>query len=303
MKKITLKSPAKINLNLQILDKREDLYHNLKSEFCTINLFDRITLTKIPEGIQIVTSGKYKIPNNRSNLAYQVAEKLRSHAKGKVGVRIEIDKQIPLFAGLGGGSSNAATVIKGLIEIWDLDLSLEKQIEIGKKIGADIPFFLYGKRCLVEGIGEKVTSIESSKKEQYVVITQLPYIKISTPWAYEQWDKLQIKNDESKKNNPVILASKNPESKSQEIQKESVNQKEILRQTQDEINDFEKVIFPHFPGLANLKTIFLKSGATKANMTGSGSAIYGVFDKKEIAEKCLGKIENKCEFVFLGKML
>lgn len=299
MKKITLKSPAKINLNLQILNKREDFYHNIKSEFCTINLFDKITLTKIPEGIQIVTSGKYKIPNNRSNLVYQVAEKIRSHAKSRVGVKIEIDKQIPLFAGLGGGSSNAATVIKGLIELWDLDLSLEKQIEIGKKIGADIPFFLYGEHCLIEGIGEKITPLETSQKAQHIIVAQLPYIKISTPWAYDQWDKRQ--------NNAGILnsseARKSPESEPQESQKESLKQKEILRQAQDSTNDFEKVIFPHFPDLENLKKIFLKSGATKANMTGSGSSIYGVFDKKEIAEKCLRKIENKCEFVFLGKML
>ena len=196
MNSLTLKAPAKINLNLEILDKREDGYHNLKSEFRTIDLHDTITLTKIPEGIQIVTSGKYKIPNNRANLVYQVAEKLRSHAKGRVGVKIEIDKQIPLFAGLGGGSSDAATVIKGLIELWDLDLSLEKQIEIGKNIGADIPFFLYGGNCLVEGIGEKVTPLESSEKEQFIIVTQLPYIKISTPRAYNQFDKLQITNDE-----------------------------------------------------------------------------------------------------------
>ena len=121
---LLLKAPAKINLNLQIFNKREDGYHNIKSEFQTVELHDKIKLTKIPEGIQLITFGKYKIPNNRDNLVYQVAEKLRPHAKGKVGVKIEIDKQIPLFAGLGGGSSDAATVIKGLNELWDLKLSL-----------------------------------------------------------------------------------------------------------------------------------------------------------------------------------
>lgn len=405
MKTLSLKSPAKINLNLQILNKREDGYHNLKSEFCTINLFDKIRLTKIPEGIQLVTSGKYRIPNNRDNLAYQVAEKLRSHAKGKVGVKIEIDKQIPLFAGLGGGSSNAATVLKGLIELWNLDLSLEKQVEIGKKIGADVPFFLYGGHCLVEGIGEKVTPLEDKIEEKYVVVAQLPYIKISTPWAYNELDKFKIKNekveiqeanelekelvkkirgekllhpkgftnendwgyqegekviiaiyqkeiighiaflkrenrmhirtlyvDESfrKQNIATQLIQKTIETThtqnldiiSVHSEKKAVKfyEKNGFVQTgKDEaangisypvmklqlfsINDFEKAIFPHFPDLADLKESFLQAGASKACMTGSGSAVYGIFGRKEVAERCLGEIKEKCKFVWLGETI
>ncbi len=321
---LKLKSPAKINLNLQILDKREDGYHNLKSEFCTINLFDKITLTKIPEGIQMVTSGKYRIPNNRDNLVYQVAEKLRSHAKGKVGVKIEIDKQIPLFAGLGGGSSNAATVLKGLIELWNLDLSLEKQVEIGKKIGADVPFFLYGAHCLVEGIGEKVTPLEDKIQEKYIVVVQLPYIKISTPWAYNQWDKLSVplskgeRLAESGGSKPQGMSSNSKISNQKDITQES-NKKTIKVQVRDiepafkttnyplptnhSANDFEKVIFPHFPDLADLKESFLQAGASKACMTGSGSAVYGIFGEKEVAEGCLGEIGGECEFVWLGELI
>ena len=285
MNNLTLKAPAKINLNLKILDKRKDGYHNIKSEFRTINLFDNIKLTLIPEGIQLITSGKYRIPNNRDNLVFQIAEKLRSHAKGKVGVKIELDKQIPLFAGLGGGSSDAATVMQGLNQLWDLNLSNEKQVEIGKKIGADIPFFLYGGHCLVEGIGEKVTPLKIPEDEQYVIIAQLPYIKISTPWAYSQWDKLQITNYES--NVPI---EGDTQKKSPLRGLGGVNE-----------NDFEKVIFQHFPDLRELKEFFLQSGANRANMTGSGSAIYGIFAEKETAQKCLEKIKGKCEFVYLGK--
>lgn len=462
---IELKAPAKINLNLQILNKREDGYHDIKSEFQTIDLCDEIKLTAISTGIQLKTSGNYRIPNNRDNLVYQVAEQLRVRAKGKVGVKIELNKQIPLFAGLGGGSSDAATVLQGLNKLWDLNLSIEKQIEIGKKIGADIPFFLYGGCCLVEGIGEKVTPLDCLEKK-YVVVAQLPYIKISTPWAYSQFDKLKIplEGDKGcvrpqgkniiphnqpkikianaaekefvkkireekllrpkgftnetdwgyKKGEEVLVAAnqdkiighvgflqnenhihirtlfveekfrqkgigsqliqhitelsaknnlekitvyaeqkaiefyqKNGFEKTGEdkaangvvypIMERRLHKTDIIQEnnkktfralnqqqniqvqlgeiepaknttnylppTTNSTNDFEKVIFPHFPDLKDLKESFLKNGAEQANMTGSGSAVYGLFEKKEIAEKCLKKIEDRCEFIYLGKTI
>lgn len=283
MKSLNLKAPAKINLNLQILNKKEDGYHNLKSVFQTIDLYDEILLTSISEGIQLKTSGKYKIPNNRDNLVYQVAEQLRVRANGKVGVKIELNKQIPLFAGLGGGSSDAGTVLQGLNQLWNLNLSLEKQIEIAKKIGADIPFFLYGGKCLVEGIGDKITPLDLGQ-EKHILIAQLPYIKVSTPWAYKQWDKLQITNYELG-----------------DLQNQFTIKKANSAEKKLHSNDFEKVIFPYFPDLKDLKEIFLQNGAIQANLTGSGSAIFGVFEEKQIAEKCLANIEKKCEFVYLGK--
>lgn len=277
-----LKSPAKINLSLQILEKRADGYHNLQSEFLAVDLCDKIKLTQIPEGIQIIVTGKYKVPNNRDNLAYQIAEKIRPMVQGKVGVKIEIEKNIPLFAGLGGGSSNAATVLKGLIDLWDLNLSLEKQVDIAKKIGADLPFFLYGGHCLVEGIGEKITPLEPVFKNQFIVIAQLPHIRISTPWAYSQWDK-----------HKYLLTSLY----------QRRNKKSLPDKRENTNNDFEKVIFPHFPDLADLKADFLKNGAIFSSLTGSGSAIYGIFKTKEKAEKYLEKLKENCEFACLSHVI
>lgn len=297
MKSLTLKSPAKLNLTLQILNKREDGYHNLKSEFQTVNLCDEIILTKIPEGIQLIASGKYKIPNNRDNLAYQVAEKLRVRAKGKVGVRIEIEKNIPLFAGLGGGSSNAATVLKGLIDLWDLDLSIEKQVEIAKSIGADVPFFLYGGHCLVEGIGKKVTPLENVLDNKWIVIAQLPYIRISTPWAYNQFDKLQI--TKSIHDSELVSLNKG-DTEGLKPQKEQEPPNPLIKGEYN-CNDFEKVIFNHFPDLLNLKNIYLNQSAEKASLTGSGSAVYGIFNNQKNAQNSLSILQSKCEFIGLFK--
>lgn len=272
---LSLLSPAKINLNLQILNQREDGYHNLKSEFLAIDLCDKITLTPLTEGIQLITMGKYKIPNNRDNLAYQIAEKLRPMAQGRVGVKIEIEKNIPLFAGLGGGSSNAATVLKGLNQLWNLNLSIEKQIVIGQKIGTDIPFFLIGQHCLVEGVGEKITPLNTFPKNKYILIAQLPYIRIATPWAYAEWDKYN-----NHANLSGALSTKSPKN----------------RNNQKNTNDFEKIIFPRFPDLTDLKEVFLELGATQAGMTGSGSVIFGIFENKQKAKICLQNIEPKCEF-------
>lgn len=271
MKPLTLTSPAKINLTLQILNKRADNYHNLKSEFQTVELSDKLTFTQIPEGIQLITKGKYKIPNNRDNLVYQIAEKLRVRAKGKVGIKIEIEKNIPLFAGLGGGSSNAATTMKALIKLWKLNLTLEKQIEISKEIGADVPFFLFGGHCLVEGIGEKITPLKPTLKNKWILIAQLPYIRISTPWAYTQFDKFKTTNYELPTTNST--------------------------------NDFEPTIFKHFPDLKNLKNFYLQQGAKKANLTGSGSAVYGIFNTKTQAQKVKNILAQKCEFICLTKAL
>ena len=156
----TILSPAKININLKVLSKRSDGYHNIKSRFQLIDLCDEITF-KLTQDENIKVNLGFKLENNDRNIVYDIASKLRFINKIKSGVNIDISKNIPLGAGLGGGSSNAASTIVVLNYLWKLGMTKNQMIEFGKNYGADIPFFVYGKNAIAEGIGEKLTACKS----------------------------------------------------------------------------------------------------------------------------------------------
>ncbi|PIU83199.1 MAG: 4-(cytidine 5'-diphospho)-2-C-methyl-D-erythritol kinase, partial [Elusimicrobia bacterium CG06_land_8_20_14_3_00_38_11] len=147
MVEIKLKANAKINLFLDILNKRKDGYHNIRTIFQEISLTDEIYVREIKNGIKIFCAHP-KVPTNKTNLVYKAADLLKKHSGIKKGILIKIKKNIPVGGGLGGGSSDAAAVLKGLNKLWNLKLTKNQLAGIGKKIGADVPFFIYGGRCL-----------------------------------------------------------------------------------------------------------------------------------------------------------
>lgn len=268
----TLFCPAKINLFLKILKKRDDGYHDIDSVFAKLNFGDQLTFEDKKEGIEILAKGDFKVPTNSDNLVFKAADLMRSRAKGKRGIRITINKKIPIGGGMGGGSSNAATVLTFLNKYWDVNLPLEELLQMGKTLGADVPFFLYPETfARVSGIGEIIHPIQDLKilpfeiSEQSKIVLVIPNkITVPSAWAYQQIQKF-------------FPGGVYP---------------------QDEKNTFEPAIFDVYPDLKNIKQTLFDLGAEYALMTGSGSVVFGIFEKS--SELRVQNLEEKGKVVECG---
>ena len=187
MTSIVLTAPAKVNLFLKVLGKRTDGYHNLHTLFERISLADEIKLTRIPKGISL-SSDKFITARAKDNIAFKAAEAILSHAKVQGGVRIEISKRIPIAAGLGGGSSDAAAVLEGINKLYCLDIPNCVLRRIGSKLGADVPFFLlHTPYAIGRGIGDKLRAVDSRLKLWHLLI--YPGFKVATKDVYKELDK------------------------------------------------------------------------------------------------------------------
>lgn len=262
---LTLYSYAKINIGLQILGKREDGYHDIETIFQEIDLHDIITLNKQSKGID-VTCNHSLVPNGAPNLAYQAAALLKNTFSIEEGVRISIDKNIPVSAGLGGGSSNAATVLKGLEHLWELGLNKTELKALAAEIGSDVPFFIEGGTALACGRGEILKELESFPP--FICLIIYPNIQISTGWSYKNFNLYLTKTKKSVKLFETFF-------------------KDIkLSQFRDIfINALENVAFTKYPILNDLKKKLYLGGAEFVSMSGSGSAIYGLFNSNNLLQK------------------
>ena len=189
-------SPAKLNLNLRVISKRIDGYHNLETTFQFIDLFDEITFEKSNESFNVSCDGLEIEPEN--NLIFKSFNAIKEYCEADEGIMIHLKKNIPVGAGLGGGSSNAATTLIALNKIWDLDLSREELAKIGKPLGADIPIFIYGKNAIAKGIGDVFLDVEF-RKNKFLLIC--PNIEVSTG---EMFRKLKIDKLSSKHQNSFL---------------------------------------------------------------------------------------------------
>ena len=178
-----LNSHAKINLYLKIGKKLKSGYHNIQSVMQLIQLHDNISFERLNEDLITVQSNNPDL-ESKGNLAYKAASLLKDRFKVKEGVKIILEKNIPMSAGLGGGSSNAANTLVMLNKLWDLKLTQKKLISFGAQIGSDVPFFIVGKTALVEGIGDRIKPLRKSISMNIVLVN--PGIKVSTSWAYKQ---------------------------------------------------------------------------------------------------------------------
>lgn len=276
MDSLSLKAPAKINLALHILGRRADGYHELSMLMEKISLCDEIRLEEVTGPLELRAEGCDFPPEK--NLAYRTAKALREAADTRFSARIYLKKVIPIGAGLGGGSSDAAAVLKGLNQLWELNWPNEKLAEIGVKLGADVPFFLYDGPAIVRGIGEKVIP---RRIPQMWIILIYPGVAVDTAWAYRLWDK--------RKEEPVPSEHKRVEALTQGNHDVSVPPDfggllEILH------NDFEAVVFPKFPEIQSARSALQKAGVPGTLMSGSGSAVFGLFATKEERERGLGKL-------------
>ncbi len=187
MMEIDTKSPAKINLYLKILNKRKDGYHNIETSFQYIDLYDFLNFKESKNDISIESNNP--IFKNTNNTIFQAASKMKEYLNSSSGVSIKIEKNIPMGSGLGGASSNAASTILALNKLWGLELSDEKLLNIGKEIGADVPFFIFGKNSLAKGIGEILENTESIKNNILIIDPQIHNSSKKMFTLYDSWER------------------------------------------------------------------------------------------------------------------
>ncbi len=258
MNQINLRANAKINLFLNVLDKRSDGYHNIETIYQSISLHDTITLRKLGHGQIKLQCNIPDLPTDERNIVYKAIKLMIAETNTNHGVDIQIIKRIPIGAGLAGGSADAGATLVGLNELWDIGFSQDKLKELGEKIGADVPFCIIGGTCLGKGKGEKITKLNSLPSLPVVIAN--PGFQVSTAWAYESIDNLGL--TEITKNANILI--------------DKINQKDLSNISDDLFNIFESVVFQKYPVLSELKDCFNKNGALGSLMTGSGPTVFAL---------------------------
>ena len=280
---MSVNSYAKINLFLRIGKKISSGYHNIQSVMQKIELSDNISIEPLSED-KIVIESTNKELENENNLAYRAALLLKNRFKVRNGVRIYIEKNIPLSAGLGGGSSDAATALLSLNKLWSLKLKEKQLIEMASQIGTDVPFFIGENAALVEGIGDKIKRIKKSFSINIVIIN--PGFRISTKWAYSAYDKVK----------PKIKLNADIKSLIKAIEKKDI--KEIANNIH---NDFEPIVTKKYKIIGEIKNNLLRNDALNAGISGSGPSVFGIFNSIYEAREAFFKIQYDYPFVFLTK--
>lgn len=255
------KSPAKVNLHLTVLRKRPDGYHDLTTLMQRISLCDEMAFSPLPRDILITCPGS-SLPEDEGNIVYRAARSFFSHIGHKEGISITIRKNIPVAAGLGGGSSNAATTLMTLNEMTGAGCSKEELMELGKKLGADVPFFIFEKTAWATGIGDRLQEAANVPPLWFLLLN--PGIPVSTKMVYENLN-LRLTSEAINYSIPALKGGIN------------FNLNEILR------NDLETVTLILHPPLKQLKECLVKHGAQGALMSGSGPTVFGCFETEEKA--------------------
>jgi 4-diphosphocytidyl-2-C-methyl-D-erythritol kinase len=256
---IVISAPAKINLCLKILGKRNDGYHDILSLVQFVNLYDRLELSSSNSGIELEVKG-IEVPSDASNLVWRAAALLKRRHKIDAGVRVRLDKRIPTGSGLGGGSSDAAAALIGLNRLWEIDLSTEQLRELGEQLGSDVPVFFSGGQALVSGRGEIVEEV--SLPTDYGIALLVPNISVSTEWAYRQL-RFPLTSEKPKANLDLAALRQG-----------------FYKYLSDIGNDFEDLTLRKYPVIRTILAALRKAGANYAAMTGSGSAAFGLFAGK-----------------------
>lgn len=254
-------SPAKVNLHLEILKKRSDGYHEIQTLLHRVDLSDEVEICLRGRDVRLTTEGE-AIPGGRENLVWRAAQALLQEAGVRAGLHIRLKKRIPVAAGLGGGSSNAATVLMGLNDLLQAGLGAERLMALGARIGADVPFFIFQKPALARGIGERLAAVHLPGPLWFLMA--VPPFRISTAWVYKTHDRLL-----PKKGKHTIL-------------------KRSYRCFADLLpilqNDLESVVLPKHPQIGRIKEKLFARGALGTLMSGSGPAVFGLFSARKEAE-------------------
>ena len=255
-------SNSKVNIGLKVLNQRDDGYHNIYTVFQELDFGDSITIEKTDSGCTIKSNVDW-IPTDKSNMCHKAYSAIRTKFPDLGGISIHIEKNVPIGSGLGGGSANAAAVLKGMNELYGLGLSNSELENIGTSVGADVPFFIGGGTQLGEGIGDKLTLLPSHIQGTYLLV--IPDVSISTPWAYSEL----INKLNSEELMPNLAGFFSGDYASLKIFE----------------NDFERIVIPAYPEIGAIKRKLLELGARFASLSGSGSTVYGIFDEDASAKE------------------
>ena len=263
----TLPSFAKINFSLRIFGKRTDGYHEIQTVLQTVSLCDKLTFS-LHSGKEILFScDGARVPTDQRNLVVRAALKLREVFKINTGAEIHLKKNIPVQAGLGGGSSNAAVTLMALAQLWKLETGGSELQAIAASLGADVPFFLHGGRALATGTGTTLSLLPDRETVHVLIIT--PQAKISTAEAYNSLGFSALTTSASES----ILAVSRGDAHSQNSDQSGVHG--------ELANDFEQVIFDSQPEIARAREVLVDNGARAVLLAGSGSSVFGIFDSPQ----------------------
>jgi 4-diphosphocytidyl-2-C-methyl-D-erythritol kinase len=277
---IIVQAPAKVNLCIRVLDRLSNGYHELWSLMHSVDLFDQLRIGLNPNHDRIqLRCDNGGLPVNRENLVYRAAEAVLRRAELAVGVDIELRKAIPLAAGLGGGSSDAAATIYGLGHLLKLEWGLTEMHEVGAELGSDIPFFFQAPCALVGGWGQEVTSCTIDGKRWVVLVN--PGFPVQTKWAYEQLSS-----------NRSGVPPLSPWAETVERQFH-VSWDEVIKAME---NDFESPLFPLYPILGFIKEKLCVLGAQAALLSGSGATVFGLFLTSEAAQEAAAQLRRDTQW-------
>lgn len=262
MKQVKLKAYAKINLGLDVLRKREDGYHEVRMIMQTVRLFDRLTMTKIRKNHIYLETNLTFLPTDERNIVYRAVKMIKEDFGITDGLRIELDKKIPVCAGMAGGSTDAAAALVGMNKLFQLKLSEKQLMEYGVKLGADVPYCIMKGTALSEGIGEKLSRL-SPMPDCYILIVK-PNINVSTKFVYEN---LNLPALESHPDIDLLI--------------QAIEKKDLHTLASNLGNVLESVTVKRHPVIEEIKQAMVAKGALGALMSGSGPTVFGLFDSEE----------------------
>jgi len=281
MNAIVINSYSKINLILNILNRREDGYHEIETIMQSVNLADKITITEKEDRIEIECNNP-QVPVNNKSLAYRSAEKILKKYKIERGVKIKIDKNIPIAGGMAGGSANSAAILTGINKIFNLNLSNEDLREMGEELGMDVPFCLRNGTALALHRGEKILHLPPITPPLWIIVIN-PGFEISTQWAYNNINLRKTKNGRNNMEAMLIALKRGIPG-------------EIAKNL---FNSFEELIIKKYPEVGRIKDRLLNVGALGALMSGSGPTVFGIMQNKEEALKVYERLKQEYKLIWL----
>ena len=273
MDSIWINAPAKINIGLDVIRRREDGYHEVRMIMQTINLFDRLEIKKIKESAIKIHTNLFFLPVNENNLVYKAAKLLIDEFGIQEGVSVGLTKKIPVAAGMAGGSTDAAAMLFGMNRLFGLGLSKKQLMERGVKIGADVPYCIMRGTALAEGIGDKLSPLPAMVK--CPVLIAKPQISVSTKFVYQN-----LKLDDKTVHPDIDRLI------------EDIRNKDLKAVSDHMGNVLESVTIPNYPVISQIKEQMMDSGAVGSMMSGSGPTVFGLFDDSRTAQLAFGKIKR-----------
>lgn len=284
MKTIKLNAYAKINLSLDVLRRKSNGYHELAMIMQQISLKDIVTIKENNTNKVEIKCNNPNVPTDSKNIAHKAATLLSERYNKNIGITIDIEKNIPIAAGLAGGSTNAAAVLKGLNEIWNLNLTTQELMDISLELGSDIPFCIMGGTALAKGIGEELTPLKSFKDKHILLVN--PDLPVSTADVYKGLDICNIKD---RPDTDLLI--------------EAIELNDEYKLAQNMKNVLESVTIKQLPIIEEIKNMITDQGAIGSLMSGSGATVFGIFKDEVSLEKCKIQMEKRFKNTIKAKTI